>query len=137
MECYHLIDLEDWEYLRREEAAFANQDGNVDVIASTSFAHQAGEAVIEVLRKGIKLLLNIESDYSNLALGCQSDLLFEGRHSGQTGRLTLLHGEEIVGGESVGIELVECAHGGVDVEKDMYKAQQHEQSVHAASSSEP
>ena len=70
------------DYSRRKEAPFPSQDGDRNVITPCRFAHQAGEAVVEVLGEGIELLLDIQRDNCKLALGVPSDLLLRGRHSG-------------------------------------------------------
>ena len=50
-------EAEGW--IRGEEAAFAGQDGNVDIFAPGGFAHEAGEAVVEVLGERIELHFNV------------------------------------------------------------------------------
>ena len=66
--------------LRGEVAAFACQDGDVDVLTPGNFAEKASQAVIEVLGEGIEFMREVESDDSNLALGCQGYLLATCRH---------------------------------------------------------
>lgn len=66
--------------LRREIAASARQDGDVDVVTGGDFAHQAAEAVVVVLGEGIELLGLIESDDGDFPLSGKGDCILECSH---------------------------------------------------------
>lgn len=59
---------EGWGGLRGEVAAFACEDGDVDVFTLGYLAHATGEEVVEILREGIELVWEVEGDDCNLAL---------------------------------------------------------------------
>lgn len=72
--------LRDGGSLRGEVAAFAGEDGDVDVFALGYLAHATGEEVVEVLGEGIELVWEVEGNDCNFALSGQGDLFFWTRH---------------------------------------------------------
>ena len=81
--------LEEAFALRGEIAAFAGEDGDVDIVAGGDLAHQGREAVVEVQAEGIELLGEIEGYKGDFALCGQDDLLFRGGHGGSSLRAGL------------------------------------------------
>ena len=61
--------------LRGEEAPFASEDGDVDVIAGGDPPHQLGQTVIEVLIQGIEFPWVVDRNDGNLPLCLELDYL--------------------------------------------------------------
>lgn len=62
--------LQDWGVnIRGEVAAFACEDGDIDIFTLGYLSHETRKVIVEVLREGIELVWQIEGDDCNLALG--------------------------------------------------------------------
>ena len=64
----HVARQRTGKHIRREVATFTSKDCDVYILTRTDFAHQAGQAKVEILRKRIELFRNVECDDCDFAV---------------------------------------------------------------------